>query len=145
MVVSHEGRSRRGYPLGVTVVILIAVLRCVTIIAGLASIEGNPILDWLKSSSPLPSFAPGSDLEILGRIVVVGLFVASALVVVGLLGRRRWAWVLAIVTSGAILAVDLGYWWSGDPLYGSMLLNVIAVFYLNQRDVRLNLRGPVTA
>ena len=59
----------------------------------------------------------------------------------GLLARRQWAWVLAIVSSGVILAVDLGWWWTGEPRYLSMLLNVIAVFYLNQRDVQLALRG----
>ena len=59
----------------------------------------------------------------------------------GLLARRQWAWVLAIVSSGVILAVDLGWWWTGEPRYTSMLLNVIAVFYLNQRDVQLALRG----
>ena len=64
----------------------------------------------------------------------------------GLLARQRWAWVLAIVSSGVILAIDLGWWWSGEPRYGSMLINSIAVFYLNQRDVRAALaryRGRV--
>ena len=40
-----------------------------------------------------------------------------------------------------ILAIDLGWWFSGDARYSSMFLNSIAVFYLNQRDVRLALRG----
>ena len=60
---------------------------------------------------------------------------------VGLLAGRQWAWVLAIISSGLILAIDLGWWWSGEPRYGSMLLNSVAVFYLNQRDVRAALGG----
>jgi uncharacterized membrane protein (DUF2068 family) len=63
--------------------------------------------------------------------------------VIGLLAHKQWAWVLAIVSSGLILAIDLGWWWSGEPRYGSMLINSVAVFYLNQRDVRSALRGMV--
>jgi len=69
--------------------------------------------------------------------------IASVLVVIGLLANKQWAWVLAIVSSGLILAIDLGWWWSGEPRYGSMLINSVAVFYLNQRDVRTALRGMV--
>ena len=64
-----------------------------------------------------------------------------ALLVVGLLAGRQWAWVLAIISSGLILSIDLRWWWSGEPRYGSMLLNSVAVFYLNQRDVRAALGG----
>ena len=89
----------------------------------------------------MPAFQHGSDLELVAAGLLAGLLVASVLVVFGLLARRQWAWVLAIVSSGAILAVDLGWWSAGEPRYASMLLNVIAVFYLNQRDVQLALRG----
>ena len=89
----------------------------------------------------MPDFQHGSDLELVAAALLAGLLVASVLVVFGLLARRQWAWVLAIVSSGVILAVDLGWWSAGEPRYASMLLNVIAVFYLNQRDVQLALRG----
>ncbi len=139
---TFEGRQARSpYPLGVIVVILITGLRCVTIVAGLVNIQGGDVADWLRGVSPLPEFTPESDLGVLFRVVLVGLLIASILVVIGLLARRGWAWVLAIVSSGVILAIDLGWWWAGEPRYGSMLLNVIAVFYLNQRDVRVALRG----
>jgi len=134
--------TRPRYPLGVVVVIVIAVARCVTIIGtfiGLQS-EGS-VFDWVVSSSPVPELAPGSDLGLIARVILIGILIASVLVVIGLLAHRRWAWVLAIVTSGFILAIDLGWWFSSEPRYISMLLNVIAVFYLNQPDVRLSLRG----
>ncbi len=134
---------RSRYPLGVLVIAVITALRCVTISAGLLDIQGTDFADWLRASSPLPEFAHGSSFEVIASVLLVGLLVASVLVVIGLLARRQWAWVLAIVSSGVILAIDLGWWWSGDARYSSMLLNVIAVFYLNQRDVRLALRGPV--
>lgn len=129
------------YPLGVLVIIALTVLRCVTIVAALVDLEGGPVADWVRSGSPLPQPPPGAEFEIVARVVLIGMLVASVLVVVGLLARRQWAWVLSIVTSGAILAIDLGWWWDGEPRYGSMLLNAIGVFYLNQRDVRLALGG----
>jgi len=133
--------ARPRYPLGVLVIILISALRCVTIVAGLMDVKSGGILDWIRSGSPIPEFPPGSNGELIARILLAGLLATSLLVIVGLVARRRWAWVLAIVTSGLILAIDLGWWWSGDPRYGAMFLNVIAVFYLNQRDVRASLRG----
>jgi len=132
---------RSRFPLGVLVVILIQAVRCLSIAAALLNVRSEGILGWIKSGSPIPEFPPGSDAELIAAALLAGLLAASLLVIVGLGLRRRWAWVLAIVTSGLILAIDLGWWWSGEARYGSMLFNVIAVFYLNQRDVRLSLRG----
>ena len=139
--------TRPRYPLGVVVVIVIAALRCVTIVATFIGLQNDGgVIDWVIGSSPVPDLAPGSELGIVARVILTGILIASVLVVIGLLAHRRWAWVLAIVTSGFILAIDLGWWFSAEPRYISMLLNVIAVFYLNQRDVRLSLRGePVKA
>ena len=123
------------------VVILVNALRCLTIVAALADVKSEGILGWIRSGSPIPEFPPGSDAEVIAGILLAGLLATSLLVILGLLLRRRWAWVLAIVTSGLILAIDLGWWWSGDARYGAMFLNVIAVFYLNQRDVRASMRG----
>jgi hypothetical protein len=140
-----EPRSPSRYPLGVVVVMIIAALRSVTIVATFIGLQNDSaVLDWLVGSSPVPSLDPTSDLGLIARAILIGILVASLLGVVGLLAHRRWAWVLAIVTSGFILALDLGWWFSGRPLYGSMLLNVIAVFYLNQPDVRISLSSGRT-
>ena len=146
MAASEGLGARQRYPLGVIVVIVIAVLRCLTIITTFLGLQNDgSVIGWFIGSSPVPDLAPGSELGLVAKVILVGIFIASVLVVIGLLAHRRWAWVLAIVTSGFILAIDLGWWFSSEPRYISMALNVIAVFYLNQRDVRLSLRGePVT-
>ena len=134
--------TRPRYPLGVVVVIVIAILRCATIVTTFLGLQNDgSIISWVVGSSPVPDLGPGSDLGLVAKVILAGILVASVLIVIGFLGRRRWAWVLAIVTSGFILAIDLGWWFSSEPRYISMLLNVIAVFYLNQPDVRLSLRG----
>ena len=68
------------------------------------------------------------------RIVLIIVLTAAS--IVGLWRYRTWGWSLALILSGMILAIDLGWWMAGQPRYPSMLLNVVAVFYLNQRDVR---------
>ena len=138
---SAVSNVRTRYPLGVIVVAAIAFFRSITIVADLTEAEREGILGWIADGGPLPDMPPGTDVHIVAVALLVGLLVASVLVVVGLVLRKRWAWVLAIITSGVILAIDLGWWFSGDARYASMLMNSIAVFYLNQRDVRLALRG----
>ena len=53
-----------------------------------------------------------------------------------MLRSRRWAWIGAILMSGLGLAFAIGAWWDGHPQYLAMVINVVAVFYLNQREVR---------
>lgn len=61
------------------------------------------------------------------------LLVIAAL---GMLSRKRTGWLLAMVVTGVFIALDLyGFATDGaDHLW--MALNIVTVFYLNQRDVR---------
>ena len=138
---SAMSNIRARYPLGVIVVATISLVRAITIVADIADVGQEGVLGFIVRAGPLPDIKPGTDVHVVAQGVLVGLLIASILIVVGLVLQKRWAWVLAIITSGVILAVDLGWWFSGDPRYSSMLMNAIAVFYLNQREVRLALRG----
>jgi hypothetical protein len=138
-----EPTARTRYPLGVIVLVAITAVRALTLVFELANVQGGELLAWIRGGGPLPTFPPGSDLEFVSRFVIIGLLATSALAIYGLLFRRRWAWVLSIISAGLILALDLGWWWAGEPRYISMLVNTIAVFYLNQREVRVALRGEV--
>ena len=134
-----------AYPLGILVILALTIVRCLSIGAALLKLQGGEVAEWLRATSPLPDTPDGTTAAIVVTAVLIGLLVASLATIIGLLAGRAWAWVLAIILSGSILAIDLGWWFSGEPRYLSMLLNVVAVFYLNQRDVRLALRGEVVS
>ncbi|HEV8403488.1 MAG TPA: hypothetical protein VGQ31_10685 [Candidatus Limnocylindrales bacterium] len=135
---------RSRYPLGILVIVALTVVRCLSIVAALFKIQGGDVAQWLRDTSPLPDTTDGTAAALIATAILIGLLAASLATIVGLFAWRTWAWVLAIILSGIILAIDLGWWYSGEPRYLSMLLNVIAVFYLNQRDVRLALHGEAT-
>jgi len=65
--------------------------------------------------------------------VLAVLLVLSA---IGLLARRRSGWLLAMVLTGVFLAVDIYSFSVGTASYVWMILNIVTVFYLNQRDAR---------
>jgi hypothetical protein len=126
----------RRRPLGLYVVMALSVGRLIIEVVALVGVQANGFWDWIASGSNVPVFDAGSPVWWIGRgviIVMVGLTGASAF---GLWRYRTWGWSLALIMSGLILAVDIGWWMAGQPRYPGMFLNMVAVLYLNQRDVR---------
>jgi hypothetical protein len=123
-------------PLGVVVVAATQFLRAAFLVGQLAGYRLGPDLDWIHVAAQIPDPPPDTVAWWISRGIGVALIAASIILGIGLLADRRWAWVGAIVMSGLSLAFAIGAWWDGHPAYVSMLINVIAVFYLNQRDVR---------
>lgn len=66
-------------------------------------------------------------------LAFAGLLVVS---VIGMLSRRRTGWLLAMVITGLFVAIDIYGYLNSSANHLWMLLNIITVFYLNQRDVR---------
>jgi hypothetical protein len=56
---------------------------------------------------------------------------------VGLWRLQRWAWVATMSWAGINMAQALWAYWIGEPQYAAMVLSVVIVLYLNQRDVQL--------
>ena len=128
-------------PLGVIVIALVQFGRAALIATQLLEFNPFPDQDWFHAAVQLPEPAVGTVAFAVSRIIGVGLLAASLIVGLGVLRSRRWAWIGAILMSGLGLAFAIGSWWDGHPQYLAMAINVVAVFYLNQRDVRLALRG----
>ena len=54
---------------------------------------------------------------------------------IGLWHRRHWAWLLTMALLAYAMALDGITFFLGEPAYLLMALNVVTVFYLNQREV----------
>ena len=76
-----------------------------------------------------------SNLAVVGLVVIAAILLISA---AGLLMYRRSGWMLAMVTTGIFVAVDIMGYFAGEANYIWMALNIITVFYLNQREVRVS-------
>jgi hypothetical protein len=127
------GRPRMPFTL-----LMLASLLClkavllVTAVAG-SSLDGlRPVLG-LVSIPSVVSFVRTTPAATTGLLAVAALLVASA---VGLLLGRRTGWLLAMVMTGLFVAVDIYAYLNGGANDLWMALNIITVFYLNQRDVR---------
>jgi uncharacterized membrane protein (DUF2068 family) len=58
------------------------------------------------------------------------------LAVLGLWILKRWGWILTMILTGLGLGFSIWSYFQGSPHYISMVLYLVIVFYLNQRDVQ---------
>lgn len=122
----RRGRIGR-WPFGILMVAALRLLDALGLGAVVfAGAEGLPL-------GGAPILGGDSALALSLDLVLIILTLAG---IVGLLLFRRWGWVLTMVLVGLSLLGDLIRVATGDPAYVSMLLHVVAAFYLNQRSVR---------
>lgn len=120
--------------------------RAVTFVAWLHVVEGI-----VFAALGLILLAPNNDgidarimaadtfgmLENLGfGLIGVLLGCLAWVVALGLFQLRSWAWLMAMTAQGITLAIGLYARYTGTPEYASLLLAVIVVLTLNQREVR---------
>jgi hypothetical protein len=125
-----------GRPLGVLVVAALQFGRAALLVGQMLGFSLFPNVDWLHTAAQLPEPATGTVAFVIVTAIGIGLAAASVLAGIGLLAGRRWGWIASIVICGLSLAFALGAWWDGHPVYAAMVINIVAVFYLNQREVR---------
>lgn len=122
--------------IGIAVVAILTAARCVLFgLALLIQLDGFGAA-WARDYAPIPLLPIDASAGAIEAILLIGLLVLSLCSIWGLVRRREWGWTLAIIGAGVTLTLNLGWWANGEPRYLSMLLNTIAVFYLNQRDLR---------
>lgn len=130
-------RRRRRRPFPLLVLILIMIFRALLIflvVLGSFQLDEATLLKVFQ----VPAIR-GAVEE--AYIALIGLLVLGALVLVsavGLLMWKRLAWVLAMVMTGIFVLFDIIGFAEGTANYVWMALNIITVFYLNQREVRLS-------
>ena len=128
-----QGR-RPARPFGVTAIVVLLVCSALLFTA-----TGLTAVGLELSGVRLGERLSMSGLEFYGAFLVPVVLEGTADLVaaIGLLRLRRWAWVLAMLIVGYRMANNLWLYASGgDAAELEMLLDVVMVFYLNQRDVQ---------
>lgn len=119
----------RRRPFGVTVIATIQVLSAI----------GWAIVALVDQPDYRDVFGSVGYFEVAGPALgVFGLLIAY-----GLFTLKRQAWVLTMIWAGLNLTAALYGWYFGQPAYPAMVLGVITVYYLNQREVQAAFHVPL--
>lgn len=113
---------KRRRPFGVTVIAIVFVANMV------AAILQSDLLE-----TSLPRFVDEAGYFDLARIIVAIVGVALA---IGLWRLHPLAWATTMTWAGITMVTSLLAYYRGEPQFISMALSVVAVFYLNSREVQ---------
>jgi hypothetical protein len=117
-------RRKRTFGVGAVTLLLLVLAGAIALDAWRGRLE----LPWA-----LPASLPREPLtRALGYVVAALLCLVAA----GMWLLRRSAWVATMLLVGALMVVELLRYARGSPRYLLMVLCVLIVFYLNQRDVQ---------
>ncbi|MDX1435393.1 MAG: hypothetical protein R3335_01185 [Anaerolineales bacterium] len=120
-----EKEEQRRRPFGLYMIVVLQVLIAVVLVLSLSGVErADPYLRALVQNPLYYTY------------VGWGLVIALVLGVIGMLRLRRWGWVLTMVITGLGLIFSIWSYFEGNFNYVAMIVNIMIVFYLNQRDVQ---------
>jgi len=146
--------TTRRKPVTLYILVGLMVIKSVLIIlvlGGAYTFSDGPVGEALKMPGVGAAIreTPGA----VGVLILVAavLFVSALMLLAG----RRTGWLLAMVITGISVAIDIVAFLAGTGSEVWMFLNVVTVFYLNQRDIRelvgvtlapvVDVRPPVTS
>ncbi|HTE84846.1 MAG TPA: hypothetical protein VK821_08935 [Dehalococcoidia bacterium] len=112
---------RRKRPFGVSVIAVIQILSAAT--TGVSVVLQHFEVEVVRG-------------EWAGNFVGAVVTALGIVIAVGLWRLMHWAWVWAMIWTGAALAGALMAYVHGQPEYPLMLEGIVTVFYLNQSDVQ---------
>ena len=117
--------KKRRRPFGISAIIVL-----------LALLVLNNGVDVIRAIAGLPPHTfPDVDaliIQVLNGVIAV----FYAVLAVGLWQMRDWAWYAAMIASGLSMFYTIWRHFNGGQPYVTMLLVVVMVFYLNQREVK---------
>lgn len=127
-------RARRPFGLNAIIILqLLTVLFSATLLALIGFALGAAYLA-AEQGQPLDL-----DISLLEPLDLIGALLINLLCAIGLWRRQRWAWFLTMLQLGFFMSQDLYGYFTGaatDTYAWTMLLNIVMVFYLNQREVQ---------
>jgi hypothetical protein len=113
-------------PFGVNVIIFMFIIYIIFYLLAILYAEKVP-LSILNIDIKIPEFK---------RFAAIFMIIIMAALAVGFWRMQRWAWVYGMILVGLSMASDLWGYFQGNHYWTSMIINILIVFYLNQRDVQ---------
>jgi uncharacterized membrane protein (DUF2068 family) len=126
---------RRRPPFGLLILVGIMVFKAVLLILlvlGTFTLSESELITLLRVEGIVAAIEE-AVLALVAVLVLAVVLLWSALLLVA---RRRIGWLVAMVTTGIFIAFDIIGFLEGDGNFIWQTLNIITVFYLNQREVR---------
>jgi len=121
-----EKRNKAGRrPFGLYIIAILQVTIALLLALALLGVEEG--LPYLKVLIRNPFFYSWAGWMLVGFL---------ALGILGLLWLKRWGWVLTMILTGVGLSLNIWNYFQGKPNYVSLVVYLVIVFYLNQREVQ---------
>jgi len=120
----EEYKAKRR-PFGLYLIIVLQLVGA--ILLALSLLGEKTIATYLKVLVQNPIFYGWFGWVLIGFLL---------LAVLGLWMLKRWGWILTMILTGIGLSYSIWSYFQGNPHYIPMLIYLVIVFYLNQRDVQ---------
>ena len=138
---ADAGSAQSGRrPAAVTILAILQLLSAAGygLIVAVLLMDGAAVVDQLAGNAGADG-GPIRDLEVMTVTALVGVFcVASLAAGLLLLRMRQLGWTITMLLTGLGLASSIYFWWAqGTTVAIWVIVQVVTVFYLNQRQVRV--------
>ena len=128
--------TKRERPFGVKAIIFLHLLTAVVPLLAFFLLDDQSISKIISANffinlGFLATDQRGIEIGLLGAFALL-----QVVLILGLWQMRSWAWLLVMIVTGLSMALQIWRYFQGFPDYLTMVINVLVVFYLNQRDVQ---------
>jgi hypothetical protein len=133
MSTPYPARRRRPFTLIALVSLMLLKAALLLGVAAGVTMDGTGDIVRLLSLEGFADMIRTEPAAVAFTLVVAGLLTLAAL---GVLALQRTGWLLAMVLTGVFVGIDILGFLNNGANHLWMALNIVTVFYLNQRDVR---------
>lgn len=122
----EQEKQHKNRPFGLYIIIGLELTLAVFLALALLDVPGVSL--YLKILVQNPMFYSWLGWVLIGCLAVAAL---------GLFFLKRWGWILTMILTGFGLSYSIWSYFQGSPSYIAMVMYLVIVFYLNQREVQL--------
>ena len=122
----EQEKQQKSRPFGLYIIIWLQV--ALAVFLALALLDVQIVSSYLSILIQNPIFYSWFGWVLIGCLAMAAL---------GLFFLKRWGWILTMILTGLGLSYTIWSYFHGSPSYIAMIMDLVIVFYLNQREVQM--------